>query len=93
MQKNPNLTRSPRATAFPSPVVVNHMRAVVAAAGGDPASVPEMPYCFLRPAKVAELLGVHITTVYRMVGDGTLPKPIDVGRGLPLKSAAAARAA
>jgi predicted DNA-binding transcriptional regulator AlpA len=84
---NPNIRTAPKAVAIPSPAITGWMRSRVAAAGGDPASVPEMPYQFLRPARVAELCGISIATVYRMIEDGTLPKPIALDRGLPLKGA------
>jgi predicted DNA-binding transcriptional regulator AlpA len=83
---NPNIKAAPRAVAIPSPAITGWMRSRVAAAGGDPQSVPDIvPYQFLRPARVAEICGVSLATVYRMIEDGTLPKPIAVDRGLPLK--------
>lgn len=91
MQRNPNLTKSPRRSAFLAPDVRNHICKVVAAAGRDLASAPDIgSQFFLSPAEVAKLLGVSVATIYRMVEDGTLPKPIPIDRGLPLKGAKAA---
>ena len=66
------------------------MRERVAEAGGDPATVPDVAYRFLRPHDISTMCGVSLKTVYRMVEDGTLPKPVVVGRGLPLKKTRAA---
>jgi predicted DNA-binding transcriptional regulator AlpA len=88
MPRNPNLGASPRAVVIPSPVVTDYMRARVKAAGGDPASVPDMPYKFMRPADVVAILGVSIATFYRMIGDGIFPRPIPVDRAASRAAAA-----
>jgi hypothetical protein len=83
--RNPNLNISPRRVAFLSPDIVKHIRALVAAAGGDPAMVPDIPFRLIPPAETAEMLGdISLSTLYRKVQDGTLPKPIAVDRGRPL---------
>jgi predicted DNA-binding transcriptional regulator AlpA len=89
MPRNPNLGAAARAVGTPSPIVTQHMRNLVAAAGGDPASVPELPYKFMRPAAVAEMIGVSLATYYRMIDDGTFPRPIPIDRASSRSSVAA----
>ena len=88
MPRNPNLGAAPRAVVIPSPAVTGYMRARVKAAGGDPASVPDMPYKFMRPADVVAMLGVSTATFYRMIGDGIFPRPIPVDRAASRASVA-----
>ena len=80
MQRNPNLRAAARTVVTPSTDITKFMRARVKAAGGDPASVPETPYKFMRPAQVIDILGISIATYYRMIADGTLPRPIPMDR-------------
>jgi predicted DNA-binding transcriptional regulator AlpA len=86
--RNPNLGAAPRAVVTPSPVVTQYMRNQVKKAGGDPSSVPELPYKFMRPAAIAEMIGVSLATYYRMIADGTFPRPIPVDRASSRASAA-----
>ncbi len=90
---NPNLPGSARCTAFMSSDVLGHMRAIVHRAGQNPDVVPEMSFRFLRPKQVAALMGVHVSTIYRLVEDGKLPRPVAIDRGKPVKSAAPRAAA
>jgi predicted DNA-binding transcriptional regulator AlpA len=90
MPRNPNLSAAPRAVAIPSSVLTQYMRDRVKAAGGDPASVPEVPYSFKRPAAAAEMIGVSLATFYRMVEDGIFPPLIPIDRASSRPSASAA---
>jgi predicted DNA-binding transcriptional regulator AlpA len=72
-------------------VVIEYMRGLVKAAGGDPATVPDMPYKFLRPAAIAEMIGVSLATFYRMIDDGIFPRPIPVDRASSRPQPAAGR--
>jgi predicted DNA-binding transcriptional regulator AlpA len=87
---NPNLNTVHRATAQPTTVVVQYMRNQVKAAGGDPSTVPDMPYGFMRAAKVCAMLDISIATYYRMIEDGTLPRPIPIDRASSRAAAVAA---
>jgi len=78
--RNPNLHAAARATAQPTTVITQYMRAQVRAAGGDPSTVPDVPYGFVRAAKVCAVLDISIATYYRMIADGTLPRPIPIDR-------------
>jgi predicted DNA-binding transcriptional regulator AlpA len=80
MQRNPHLNVAPRAVAIPSPAVMQVMRDLVKAAGGDPLSVPDMKYKLMRPAEIIAMFGISIATFYRMIEDGTLPRPIPIDR-------------
>jgi predicted DNA-binding transcriptional regulator AlpA len=86
--RNPNLAAAPRAVAIPIHVVIEYMRDRVKAAGGDPSSVPDMDYKFLRPAAAAEMIGVSVATFYRMVEDGIFPPLIPIDRASSRPSAA-----
>jgi Prophage CP4-57 regulatory protein (AlpA) len=74
------ITSSARAVAIPSPAVVKWMKDRVQAAGGDPAIVPDMEFCLLRPRRVRELTGLSLSTYYRLINDGVFPKPIRIDR-------------
>ncbi len=87
--RNPNLGTAPRAVAIPLPALTEYMRSVVKAAGGDPSSVPDEPYRLMRPAAAAAMIGVSMATLYRMIDDGTLPRPIPVDRASARAAAAA----
>ena len=78
--RNPNLGTAPRASAIPRAALTEYIRKQVKAAGGDPSSVPDEPYQLMRPAAAAAMIGVSMATLYRMIDDGTLPKPIPVDR-------------
>jgi predicted DNA-binding transcriptional regulator AlpA len=80
MQRNSHLNAAPRAVAIPSPAVMRVMRNLVKAAGGDPSSVPDMPYKLMRPSEIIDMFAISIATFYRMVEDGTLPRPIPIDR-------------
>jgi hypothetical protein len=80
MQRNPNLHAAPRSVANVSPDITEYMRGRVKAAGGDPARVPDIPFRFMRPKEVCEMLAISIATYYRMIEDGTLPRPIPIDR-------------
>jgi predicted DNA-binding transcriptional regulator AlpA len=86
--RNPNLGAAPRAVAIASPFVTQYMKDRVKAAGGDPASVPEVPYRFMRPAAAAEMIGVSLATFYRMIDDGIFPRLIPIDRASSRASAA-----
>jgi predicted DNA-binding transcriptional regulator AlpA len=79
-QRNPNLHAAPRAVAIPSPAVLQVMRDLVTASGGNPLSVPDMPYKLMRPAEIIDMFAISIATFYRMIEDGTLPRPIPIDR-------------
>jgi predicted DNA-binding transcriptional regulator AlpA len=79
-QRNPNLQAAPRAVAIPSPAVLKVLRNLVSTAGGDPSSVPDMQYKLMRPAEIIDMLAISSATFYRMIGDGTLPRPIPIDR-------------
>jgi predicted DNA-binding transcriptional regulator AlpA len=80
MVRNPNLGDAPRAVAIPSPILTEYLRGLLRAAGGDPATVPEGPYKLVRPAAAADMIGVSLATLYRMIDDGIFPRPIPVDR-------------
>lgn len=90
MQRNPNLNAAPRAVVTPSPAITQFMRERVKAAGGDPSSVPAVPYKFMRPAQIIDMLGISMATYYRMIADGTLPRPIPIDRASSKAAATAA---
>ena len=89
MPRNPNLSAAPRAVVIPSPAVVDYMRARVKAAGGDPLTVPDMSYRFMRPADVIAITGISMATLYRLIQDGVFPRPIPVDRASSRPSVAA----
>lgn len=70
----------PRASGLPSTVVLAALRARVVAGGGDAADVPEIPFRILRPAEIAEIFGIHRATLYRLIADGVLPRPLCLDR-------------
>ena len=71
---------SAKAVAIPSPAVEQWMRDRIAASGGDPAIVPTMDFCLLRPRRVLELTGLSRSVFYCLVAAGVFPKPVRIDR-------------
>jgi predicted DNA-binding transcriptional regulator AlpA len=55
------------------------MRARVAAAGGDPGSVPDEEFHFLRLRELEKKVGLARSSIYRRVAEKTFPAPITLG--------------
>jgi predicted DNA-binding transcriptional regulator AlpA len=70
----------PRAVRWPSPGVLRWCRERIAAAGGQPDDVPDVPFQFLRLAAVKQLTGLSTSTIYRMQAAGEFPRAIPVDR-------------
>jgi predicted DNA-binding transcriptional regulator AlpA len=65
-----------RAVAWPSSVVIGWMRERLAAAGGDPAAIPDEPFRYWRLPEVEQRVGVARSTVYRWVASRQFPAPL-----------------
>jgi predicted DNA-binding transcriptional regulator AlpA len=74
-----------RAVAWLDTDVADWQRAVLVAAGGDPAKIPKpsTPRFLRRPA-VLERTGLTTSTLYRMMSRGTFPRPHRIDQGAPL---------
>jgi predicted DNA-binding transcriptional regulator AlpA len=75
-----HLSQNPRAVRWLSPAVLRWLRDRVAAAGGDPADVPDVPFRMLPLSEVKKLTGLSTSTLYRMQAAGEFPKAIPVDR-------------
>ena len=73
-------TDSPRAVRWPSPRVVEWLRARITASGGDPAEVPETSFKLLPLATVREMTGLSTSSIYRMMAAGEFPRAVPVDR-------------
>jgi predicted DNA-binding transcriptional regulator AlpA len=76
----PNLSQNPRAVRWLSPAVLQWVRDRVAAAGGNPQDVPDVPFQMLPLSAVKRLTGLSTSTLYRMQSAGQFPKAIPVDR-------------
>lgn len=76
-QKSHSLTERPaRAVAWPSSAVIAWMRDRLAAAGGDPSSIPDEPFRYWRLPEVEQRVGVRRSTVYRWIASRQFPAPL-----------------
>jgi predicted DNA-binding transcriptional regulator AlpA len=66
----------PGGKAFASVEVLKWMRERMAAAGNDPAVIPDEPVAFWRPAEVYKRTGCSKSTIERLIAAGQFPKPV-----------------
>lgn len=71
--------RPARAVAWASTDVIAWMRARVAAAGGDPAAVPDEPFHFVRLRELKRRVGLSSSTIYVKMAAGEFPRAIALG--------------
>jgi len=76
---NPVRVRPGRAVAWPSPLIIKWLRDQIAAAGADPAMVPDEPFRFRRLPEVEDITGLSKSSIYRKVDEGTFPAPVTLG--------------
>jgi predicted DNA-binding transcriptional regulator AlpA len=74
--KSSMVVRPARAVAWPSSVVIGWMRERLAAAGGDPGSIPDEPFRYWRLPEVEQRIGVRRSTVYRWIASRQFPPPL-----------------
>lgn len=73
--KTSNHMRPPRAVGWASPLVLKWLRERLVAGGGDPASVADEPFRFMRLPEVELRTGLRRSTIYRYVESGNFPAP------------------
>jgi predicted DNA-binding transcriptional regulator AlpA len=75
------ISSRPRAVAWANTDVIAWMRAQVAAAGGDPSTVPDEQYRFIRLPELKRLVGLSSSTIYRLMAEeeGKFPRPVLLG--------------
>jgi predicted DNA-binding transcriptional regulator AlpA len=72
----------PRAVGWPSTAIAQWQRNQLAAAGGNPADVPDEPFHFLRLPEVERRSGLTRSTIYRHIDAGNFPAPVVLGNGV-----------
>jgi prophage regulatory protein len=59
------------------------MKDRLAAAGLDPATVPDEEFRLWRLKEVCRRVGLSTSSIYRKVSDGTFPAPVPLGERFP----------
>ena len=70
-----------RAVGWTSSSISKWQRERIAAAGGDPTVVPELPFRFLRLPEVKQLTGLSRSSLYRMCAEKKFPAPLPLSSG------------
>lgn len=68
--------RPPRAVGWTSTSIANWLRAQIIAAGGNPSDVPDLEFRLMRIRDVKRIAGLSTSTIYRLISEGSFPRPI-----------------
>lgn len=79
------LASLPRARVWPNSDVIRWERERIVAAGGDPTSVPDEPFSFLRMRDLERRIGHGRSTIYRWIDTGFFPSGINLSAGIQQK--------
>lgn len=78
---------SPRAAAWVSILIVRWMRERLAAAGGDPSEIPDVPLEMWRLPEVKRRTSLSRASIYRLAALGQFPKPVSLSAPTSSKAA------
>jgi predicted DNA-binding transcriptional regulator AlpA len=76
---NQTRPRPTRSVAWTSASIINWSRDRLAAAGRDPREIKDEPFTFLRIREVKRRTGLSVASIYRMVSEGSFPRPVPLG--------------
>jgi predicted DNA-binding transcriptional regulator AlpA len=72
-------SRPARAVAWASTDITRWMREQIAAAGGDPSSVPDEEFRFIRLRELKRRVGLGHSSIYRKIAAGEFPRSVTLG--------------
>jgi predicted DNA-binding transcriptional regulator AlpA len=87
MRPKPFANSPARAVAWKSTDIIEFQRKIIAAAGEDPAVVPDEPFRFLRLRQVIDKVGLGERTIYRRIAAGVFPKPVAIDAAASVRAA------
>ena len=73
------IPRFTRVVAWTSNAILKWQRERVAEAGGDPTSIKDEPFRFMRLPEVIDRTGLARSTIYRRMASQTFPRQIPLG--------------
>ena len=74
-----SLRPTPHVVAWTSSAILEWQRERVAEAGGDPTSIKDEPFRFMRLPEVIDRTGLARSTIYRRMASQTFPRQIPLG--------------
>lgn len=76
---NDTARQIPRVVAWTSSAILEWQRERLAEAGGDPTSIKDEPFRFMRLPEVIDRTGLARSTIYRRMASHTFPRQIPLG--------------
>lgn len=70
----------PRMVRWTTQQMVEVQRQILISAGQDPAQVPDVPFRFVTLKEFCAGLGLSVSTVYRGITAGKIPRPVNFER-------------